>query len=155
MKTLMNETGKIANLNLVALAAALALALAFAPVLAATIVVPSTSNPDIQDGINAASSGDTVSLKKSCGTGTHCGFNGIYHQGVDIDKKLTLQCNGAILDADVPLGKTGLDDDDRSQRRGEDQSESKGRRQGDEVQVSDSSRSFNHSLHPFFLHLYP
>ncbi len=110
IKTVMNETGKIANFNLVALAAALALGLAFGPALAATIVVPSTSNPEIQDGIDAASSGDTVKLKKSCGTGPFCGFNGIYHQSVDIDKTLTLQCNGAILDADVPLGKSGTTD---------------------------------------------
>ncbi len=40
MKTLMNETGKISNLNLVTLSAALALGLAFAPALAATIVAP-------------------------------------------------------------------------------------------------------------------
>jgi len=109
MKTLMNETGKIARGNLVALAAALGLALAFGPVLAATIVVPTTSNPDIQDGINAAGSGDTVLLKAKCNSAisAHCGFNGLYHQGVDIDRKITLNCSGAILDGDVPLGKKG------------------------------------------------
>jgi len=109
MKTLMNETGKITNLNLVALAAALALALAFAPAQAATITVPSTANPEIQDGIDAALAFDTVLLKTKCNSAisAHCGFNGLYHQGVDIDRKITLNCSGAILDADVPLGKKG------------------------------------------------
>ena len=93
-------------MNLVALASALALALAFGPAQAAVLKVPADF-ATIQD---AASSGDTVSLKKNCGTEPFCSFNGIYHQSVDIDKKLTLNLNGAILDGAVPLGKNGTTD---------------------------------------------
>ncbi len=93
----MKGTGMIKNGSLVTLASALVLALAFGPALAKVINVPADEDT-IQDAVDAAASGDTVSVKKGKGGG----LNGEYHESVDIDKKITLKCNGAVIDGAIP-----------------------------------------------------
>ena len=96
--------GRIARGSLVALSALLALGLATAPSFAATIVVD-TDFPTIQGAVDAASSGDTVFVKKGKGPGP----NGEYHENVDIDdKKIFLKCErGAVLDGAIPSDVVG------------------------------------------------
>ena len=103
MKGMMG-TGRIACGRLVTLSALFALGLAFGPAFAATIVVD-TDEPTIQAAVDAASSGDTVLVKKGKGTGN----KGVYHEDVEIfDKSITLKCEkGAVLDGAIPSDLIG------------------------------------------------
>ncbi|MCH7769278.1 MAG: hypothetical protein IH828_10190, partial [Nitrospinae bacterium] len=97
----MKGTGMITNGSLVTLASALVLALAGGQAQAAVLKVPADF-ATIQAAVDTAASGDTVKLKKKCvAPNTTCGPNGEYQEVVDIDKKITLNCNGAVLDGAV------------------------------------------------------
>ena len=93
----------------ITLAVLLALGLTVGSAWAVPCTVPSVAYPTIQSAEDDATC-DTINVKKCGPPNATCGPNGVYHESVDIDKRLTLNCNGAVLDG-APEGGPQIADD--------------------------------------------